>query len=205
MPDTPCALEVNQLVITRDNRPLHYQLHIHAGEIVAIQGRSGVGKSTLLSAIAGFVTPQQGEILWQGQLLLALPANQRPVAMLFQDHNLFEHLSVKTNLQLGFDGPAPMQALAEGCAALQVSELLHKTPAQLSGGQRQRVAIIRTLLRPEPLILLDEPFAELDPATRQQAVNWVGNTARATGKTLLLVTHQQDDVTQLADRALMLG
>jgi len=198
-------LEIENLIITRDGTPLHYQLCVTAGEILAIQGRSGVGKSTLLSALAGFVTPCSGDIRWQGRSLLTLSAEQRPVTMLFQDHNLFEHLSVWDNLQLGFSGPAPVTALKEAAEALQVSEFLRKKPPTLSGGQRQRVAIIRTLLRPEPIVLLDEPFAELDPGTRQLATEWTLDSARRQQKTVLMVTHQQEDVSRLADRAIELG
>jgi len=197
-------LEINNLIIQRDRQPLHYQLAVAEGEILAIQGRSGVGKSTLLGALAGFVETQSGDMRWQGQSLLPLAADQRPVSMLFQDHNLFEHLSALDNMQLGFPGPAPTEALLKAAKALEVDELLQKKPTELSGGQRQRIAIIRTLLRPEPIVLLDEPFAELDQHTRHQATDWVKQTAKQAGKTVLLVTHQQEDVTQLADRLLVL-
>lgn len=197
-------LEINNLIIQRDGQPLHYQLAVAEGEILAIQGRSGVGKSTLLGALAGFVETKSGDMRWQGQSLTALAADQRPVSMLFQDHNLFEHLSALDNMQLGFPGPAPTEALLKAARALEVDELLQKKPTELSGGQRQRIAIIRTLLRPEPIVLLDEPFAELDQHTRQRAANWVKQTAKQAGKTVLLVTHQQEDVTQVADRLLEL-
>jgi len=199
------VLEIDQLMILRDQTPLHYDFNVARGEILAIQGRSGVGKSTLLSALAGFVTPQQGDMRWQGESLLPLAPEQRPVSMLFQDHNLFEHLSVEANLKLGFPGAAPVQALHQAAEQLGVATFLNKKPSELSGGQRQRVAIIRTLLRPEPLVLLDEPFAELDPSTRQLAAEWVKQQAKSAGKTLLLITHQQEDVTRLADRNLVLG
>ncbi|MDI3323530.1 ATP-binding cassette domain-containing protein [Pontibacterium granulatum] len=197
-------LEINNLVIQRDGQALHYQLAVAEGEILAIQGRSGVGKSTLLGALAGFVDTESGDMRWQGQSLLPLAADQRPVSMLFQDHNLFEHLSALDNMQLGFPGLAPKEELLEAAKALDVDELLQKKPTELSGGQRQRIAIIRTLLRPEPIVLLDEPFAELDQHTRHQAADWVKRTAKQAGKTVLLVTHQQEDVTQLADRLLVL-
>lgn len=197
-------LEINNLVIQRDGQSLHYQLAVAEGEILAIQGRSGVGKSTLLGALAGFVETESGDMHWQGQSLSALAADQRPVSMLFQDHNLFEHLSALDNMRLGFPGPAPTEALLAAAKALEVEDLLQKKPTELSGGQRQRIAIIRTLLRPEPIVLLDEPFAELDQHTRQQAADWVKQTAKQAGKTVLLVTHQQEDVAQLADRLLVL-
>ena len=197
-------LEINQLQVARDQHRLNYDLRIERGEILALQGVSGVGKSTLLSTIAGFVQPVSGALIWQGEDLLPLPAFERPVSMLFQDNNLFEHISAWENLKLGFGAEVPLAQIEAAAGALGVSELLAKKPATLSGGQRQRIAIIRTLLRPEPIVLLDEPFAELDAKTRQVATDWVAKVARQQHKTLLLVTHQQEDVTRLADRAIVL-
>jgi thiamine transport system ATP-binding protein len=197
-------LEIETLKLERDGQLLAYDFHVPEGQILAIQGRSGVGKSSLLSAIAGFLKPRSGSIRWQGHSLLALAVEQRPVSLLFQDTNLFEHLSVKDNLCLGFSDP-PHEALWGAAEQLQIDQHLDKRPGELSGGQRQRIALIRTLLRPEPLVLLDEPFAELDPHTRKLATDWTRNTAKTNGKTLLLVTHQAGDVEQVADRRLELG
>ncbi|MEH6825339.1 MAG: ATP-binding cassette domain-containing protein [Motiliproteus sp.] len=197
-------LEIETLKLERDGQLLAYDFHVPEGQILAIQGRSGVGKSSLLNAIAGFLKPRSGSIRWQGHSLLALAVEQRPVSLLFQDTNLFEHLSVKDNLCLGFSDP-PYEALWGAAEQLQIDQHLDKRPGELSGGQRQRIALIRTLLRPEPLVLLDEPFAELDPHTRKLATDWTRNTARTNGKTLLLVTHQADDVEKVADRRLELG
>ncbi len=198
-------LEIDSLCLLRDNRQLRYDFQLVTGQILAVQGRSGVGKSSLLSAIAGFLVPSAGSIRWQGRAIESLPVASRPVSLLFQDHNLFEHLSVWDNLCLGFSGPVPQQALRAAAVELAVADQLEKRPGALSGGQRQRIALIRTLLRPEPLVLLDEPFAELDPQTRQLATSWTRRIAKQQGKTLLLVTHQADDVAQVADRCLELG
>ncbi|WP_250655895.1 ATP-binding cassette domain-containing protein [Alkalimarinus coralli] len=198
-------LDICQLKITREGRDLNYDLQLDEGNILAIQGISGVGKSTLLSAIAGFVEPSDGAVKWKGQLLNVLPVEERPVSYLFQDHNLFEHLSVMENLLLGFPGVAPKQDLVEAAGTLKVNDQLDKRPGSLSGGQRQRVALIRTLLRPEPIVLLDEPFAELDPETRLLTASWVKKTAKEKGKTVLMVTHQSEDVEQVADECLVLN
>ncbi|MFC6672974.1 ATP-binding cassette domain-containing protein [Marinobacterium aestuariivivens] len=198
-------LEIDDLDVMRDGARLHYRLQVDAGEILAIQGRSGVGKTTLLDAIAGFEEPLAGDIRWQRRSLLGQPAERRPVSMLFQDHNLFEHLSVHDNLRLGFGDRIPEDRLLNACERLGVATLLARRPGELSGGQRQRVALIRTLLRPEPIVLLDEPFAELDPETRETAARWTRQTAREDHKTLLLVTHQDEDVRLVADRALNLS
>ena len=198
------GLQIHQLQVVLEGYRLYYDLSVAEGECLAIQGRSGVGKSTLLHTLAGFIRPHSGSIHWQGADLLALPADRRPVSMLFQDHNLFEHLSVRANLKLGFEQPPSEACLNAAADALEVSDQLEKQPAELSGGQRQRIGLIRTLLRPEPLILLDEPFAELDPHTRKKAVLWTRETAEKAGKTLLLITHQNEDADQLADRVLQL-
>ncbi|WP_432470990.1 ATP-binding cassette domain-containing protein [Amphritea sp. HPY] len=195
-------LKIDNLTLERDNQLLAYNFDVQEGQILAIQGRSGVGKTSLFSAIAGFLKPRSGNILWRGESLLKLKIEQRPVSLLFQDINLFEHLSVKENLCLGFSGDAPYEQLLEAATQLNVDQQLNKRPGGLSGGQRQRIALIRTLLRPEPLILLDEPFAELDPKTRELATEWTRNTAKANGKTVLMVTHQAEDVERVADLCL---
>ncbi len=198
-------LNIDDLHIRLGNWSLNYQLQVATGEILAIQGKSGVGKSTLLHAIAGFIPNERGSIRWQGQSLDRLPVEQRPVSLLFQDHNLFEHLSVAENLGLGFHGAIPWPAIEQAARQLEVSQLLQSKPGNCSGGQRQRIALIRTLLRPEPIVLLDEPFAELDAQTRELATHWVRQTAKAGHKTVLLVTHQDEDVERVADRRLVLG
>lgn len=199
-------LLIQNLVLRRGSWQRFYDLQIELGAIVTIQGRSGAGKSALLAAIAGFEPVAEGDIQWQGQSLLSLPIEQRPVSMLFQEHNLFEHLSIAQNLKLGlkFATETARQAAIQAAAeALEINAYLTKMPSELSGGQRQRVALLRTMLRPEPIILLDEPFAELDAYTREMAAIWVRTTAKTANKTLLLVTHQHEDVERLADQNLI--
>lgn len=199
-------LTIQNLLLRRGAWQRRYDLHVEQGAIVTIQGRSGAGKSALLAAIAGFEPVAEGDIQWQAQSLLALAIEQRPVSMLFQEHNLFEHLSVAQNLKLGLNfasDAARQEALHIAAQALEIAAYLSKMPHELSGGQRQRVALLRTLLRPEPIILLDEPFAELDAYTREIAANWVRTTAKAAHKTVLLVTHQNEDVERLADHNLI--
>jgi thiamine transport system ATP-binding protein len=196
-------LSIQNLHIRRGASRLHYEFSVRKGEIVAIQGVSGVGKTTLLEAIAGFVEPEQGQILWLNEFISDLPAYKRPVSMLFQDNNLFEHLSVIGNLRLA-DQAIVLETFTKAASDLDVAQHLNKLPTQCSGGQRQRFGLIRTMLRREPIILLDEPFSELDSQTRQQAVHWTWHKAREQGKTVLLVTHQHEDVAQMADRVIHL-
>jgi len=198
-------LEVDQLQVRWKAVLLRYDLSVEAGEIVTIQGRSGVGKTTLLNAIAGFQDVSAGDIRWQGRSILSLSVTQRPVSMLFQEHNLFEHLSVWQNLQLGLGVGDHQLRIQQAAEVLEVADQLDKSPLKLSGGQRQRIAILRTLLRPEPIVLLDEPFAELDSTTRLIANDWVRKTAKLANKTVLLVTHQDEDVQRVGDRNILLG
>lgn len=199
-------LLIDKLAIRRGDNMLRYDFSLGAGRIMTIQGRSGAGKSTLLDLIAGFLQPEQGDIVWGDQSLLHLSVEQRPVSMLFQAHNLFEHISVAKNLKLGLN-PGVDSAVSEAdvetaVKALGVEELLQRKPTALSGGQRQRIALLRTMLRPEPLVLLDEPFTGLDDVTREQAADWVRSAARKYHKTMLLITHQDEDVSRLADERL---
>lgn len=198
-------LEIDQLEVRWKEVRLTYDFSVEVGEILTIQGRSGVGKTTLLNIIAGFEQADKGDIRWQGDSILSLKVTQRPVSMLFQEHNLFEHLSVWQNLQLGLKGDDIAQRIKQAAKVLEVTDQLDKSPLKLSGGQRQRIAILRTLLRPEPIVLLDEPFAELDFTTRLIANDWVRETAKANHKTVLLVTHQDEDVVRVGDRNLLLG
>ena len=197
-------LEIDHLEVRWKAVTLAYHFTVEVGEILTIQGRSGVGKTTLLNAIAGFEMISKGDIRWDGHSIVPLKVTQRPVSMLFQEHNLFEHLSVWQNLQFGLVGGDIEQRIRAAAETLEVGDQLHKSPLKLSGGQRQRIAILRTLLRPEPIVLLDEPFAELDATTRLIANNWVRKTAKAANKTVLLITHQDEDVARVGDRNLRL-
>lgn len=199
-------LEIDHLEVRWKEVVLKYNFTVDVGEILTIQGRSGVGKTTLLNAIAGFEVVNQGDIRWDNRSIVSLKVTQRPVSMLFQEHNLFEHLSVWQNLQFGLVvGDDIEQRIRAAAEVLEVSDQLDKSPLKLSGGQRQRIAILRTLLRPEPIVLLDEPFAELDATTRLIANDWVRETAKASDKTVLLITHQDEDVARVGDRNLLLS
>lgn len=198
------ALNVDQLNIVYPDWQRSYSFTVETGERLAIKGPSGVGKSTLLLCLAGFIQPTSGSAYWHDQDLLALEPHQRPISMLFQEDNLFEHLSVERNLKLALSETG-LGKLGSAVERLGISDQLNKLPGQLSGGQRQRVGLIRTLLRPEQLIILDEPFAELDTETRALALEFSREQIEAEGKTLLLITHQDEDIAALATRTLHLS
>ena len=182
------------------------------GQVVAIMGASGSGKSTLLNLLAGFIQPQTdaGQILLDGQRVDHLEPSQRPVTSLFQDHNLFAHMSVFNNLALGIRASLKLTAneKAQVEAALDqvgLKGLGSRLPKQLSGGQRQRVALGRALVRRKPLLLLDEPFSALDPALRQEMAVLVKSLSQQHQLTVLLVTHEPKDVLLLAETVVFIA
>ena len=201
------SLVLDQVQLDFDEFHLRADLKVEKGEVLAVIGPSGGGKSTLLSVIGGFLMPDHGRIGWDGADLTALPASARPVSMVFQEHNLFPHLTAFQNVALGV---APSMRLnqeehAAVMAALEqvgLEGLDARKPAELSGGQRGRVAIARVLVMARPVLLLDEPFAALGPALRQEMLGLVREVARDRDLTVLLVTHQPDDARR-ADRVVL--
>ncbi len=186
-----------------------YSLRVGPGEIVAITGRSGAGKSTLLDLVAGFIKPLSGTISFNGNELSLLPVEKRPVSILFQADNLFDHLSVTANLSLGLvlglaSGRKKNQALEAALKEVGLAGFGPRRARNLSGGQQQRVALARTLLRNQPILLLDEPFANLDTQTAQAMRDLVSALARQHKWHTLIVSHQSEDVSGFADRAFTL-
>ncbi len=176
---------------------------ISAGARLAVMGPSGAGKSSLLLAIAGFIAPTSGRILWGDQDLTARDPAQRPVSMLFQDQNLFPHLTLLQNVVLGLTagGRAAAAQLAQAEVALAKVGLPSyggRKPAQVSGGQMGRAALARVLLQARPLLLLDEPFAALDQDLRHQMLDLVVQVAAQTAATVLMVTHDDRDAARFA-------
>ncbi len=206
--DEIASVRLDQVEISRGAEVWQHHLQIASGQILMIKGPSGCGKTTLLEAVAGFVPLRAGQIWVNRQRIDHLPAEKRPVSLLFQQQNFFEHLSVQQNLALGFDQARPSdqqwQAIHAALKALDVEGLLDRRPGQLSGGQRQRLALLRCVLRPRPLVLLDEPFSALDDVRRQQAAHWLKQQVQATGQVVFLVSHRQQDADELADQLLLM-
>ncbi|MBL5931542.1 thiamine ABC transporter ATP-binding protein ThiQ [Lelliottia amnigena] len=190
--------------------PMRFTLTAKQGEMIAILGPSGAGKSTLLNLIAGFLPPARGEMTINGQDHTHTPPSQRPVSMLFQENNLFTHLTVRQNIGLGMD---PGLKLTEGqrqkCDAIAqqmgLTELSDRLPGELSGGQRQRVALARCLVREQPILLLDEPFSALDPALRQEMLQLVKDVCQQKQLTMLMVSHSVEDAASIAPRAVVIA
>ena len=175
-----------------------------SGATVAVMGPSGGGKSTLLSAVAGFLAPEGGRILWDGRDLTPLAPGDRPVGILFQDNNLFPHLTALANVALGLRPTlrptAAERARAEAALSrVGLAGLGARRPSELSGGQQSRAALARLLVQDRPLALMDEPFAALGPALKAEMLALTKATLSARGATLLLVTHDPEEARAVAD------
>ncbi len=195
------------LTITQDDFTLRALLGVEAGARVAVIGPSGAGKSTLLAAIAGLITAQ-GRILWRGTRIDPMPPAERPLSILFQDHNLFPHLTVFDNVALGVDPALKRTAAlrAQVMAALErvgLADLAARRPGQLSGGQISRAGLARALLRERPILLLDEPFAALGPAMKADMLDLVAQITGEQGITLLMVTHDPTDAQRICPQTLL--
>ncbi len=187
--------------------PMQFTLSVQKGERVAIIGESGAGKSTLLNLIAGFDLPTSGEIWLNNCNHTQTEVASRPVSMLFQDNNLFPHLTVEQNIGLALVPSLKLNAgqkaqVAEIADKMGIAEFLARRADQLSGGQKQRVALARTLLRDKPILLLDEPFSALDPKRREELQQLVAQLCQERNLTLLMVTHQIKESRALFDRIL---
>jgi thiamine transport system ATP-binding protein len=181
-----------------------YSVQVSAGALCAVVGPSGGGKTTLLHMIAGFERPIGGTLRFGGRDLLPLRPAERPVAMLFQDHNLFPHLTARQNVGLGVRPSLRLHAaeherVAAALAAVDLRDLADRRPGEMSGGQRQRVALARALVTEKPLLLLDEPFAALDPGLRRSMIRLVDAIRRERGITTVLTIHTPEDVFETAD------
>ena len=189
--------------------PYTFSMEAKAGEVTAISGASGTGKSTLLDLLAGFLTPQAGSIDLDRQTLLPLPPEARPVSLLLQSDSLFEHLSAARNVALGLPagiGNAEARPqIAGALAEVGLDGLGDQLASTLSGGQKQRVALARTLLRARPILLLDEPFSALDDDTRVAVRDLVRTLTIRHDWHTILVSHHADDIEALASRRYVLA
>jgi thiamine transport system ATP-binding protein len=191
-------IEVSAATFRYEDMAMSFTLAVPRDSITAIIGPSGAGKSTLLSLIAGFERPLSGRIAIAGRDLAGVPPAERPVSMIFQDHNAFAHLSVFDNVGLGILPSLRLSAdersrVDEALAQVELSNFAKRKPGELSGGERQRIAIARALVRNKPVLLLDEPFAALGPALRREMLDVIIALQRRRGLTVLMVSHQPED------------
>jgi thiamine transport system ATP-binding protein len=200
-------LNVEQVQISMGEFQLAADFPLPGEGTTAVLGPSGAGKSTLLAAIAGFQAVASGTISWDGKVMSADPA-KRPISMVFQDNNLFPHLSVAQNIGLGLRSnlrlsPDEKRQVQQALARVGLSGKENEKPANLSGGQIARVALARVLLRDRPLLLLDEPFSALGPALRTEMLALVREVAQEIHATVLMVSHNPEDARMIADNVIL--
>ena len=207
MPDP--AIRLADVTVRFAEKRLAFDCTIPAGAAVAVAGPSGAGKSTLFNVIAGFERPAGGSVALFGEDMAGRDPAERPVSVVFQDNNLFAHLSVADNIGLGIDpglklDAAGREAVDAALTRVGLAGYGMRLPGSLSGGERQRVALARALVRRRPILLLDEPFAALDPAMRADMARLIAELHAETKSTLLFITHQPEDIGRLAERVLFL-
>jgi len=201
-------LRLESCVVENGGFLLRADLQITRGARVAVIGPSGAGKSTLIEAIAGFLPLSSGHISWNGTDLTAVEPGKRPVAMLFQDGNLFPHLTVAQNVGLGIRVGLRLDStqrdrVEQALVRVGLAGMGTRKPAALSGGQQSRVALARVLVQGRDLLLLDEPFAALGPALKVEMLDLVAELVAETGATLLMVSHDPGDARRISDQVVL--
>lgn len=203
-------LEVKDIVLKQGTFEMRANLGLEPSARVAVIGPSGAGKSTLLMALAGFLTPVNGRVYWQGEEITGTTPNVRPFSVLFQDNNLFPHMTVAQNVGLGLR-PSLLLSAEEServeCALTSVGldGMGARKPAELSGGQQSRAALARVMVQSKPMILLDEPFAALGPALKIEMLDLVARLCTDTGAGLLMVSHDPSDARRICESAILVA
>jgi thiamine transport system ATP-binding protein len=204
-------LDLTDLTITFDGTPAvrGVDLRVADGDVLAVLGPSGCGKSTLLRAVAGLEQVASGVVSWDGEDLAATPTHRRGFALMFQDGQLFDHLSVARNVGYA----QRLRGLGRRAVRAEVDDLLElvglaghaeRLPRTLSGGERQRVALARSLAARPRLLLLDEPLSALDTELRARLASDLRRIMTEAGTTALLVTHDQGEAYAVADRVALM-
>lgn len=179
------------------------------GELVSLLGPSGCGKTTTLNLIAGILSPSQGQIFFDGEDITQRRPEDRQIGMIFQTYALYPHMTVRANIEF----PLKMAKLgkeekekriASMLSILDIGDLLDRKPSQLSGGQQQRVAIARALVKQPRLLLMDEPFSNLDKKLRVKMRSEIRNLQQQLGITTIFVTHDQEEASSISDRIILM-
>lgn len=202
-------IALERVTFRYEDMEMRFDAQFPTASFTAVIGPSGGGKSTLLNLIAGFEAPQGGRVLIDGMDVTALPPDQRPVSMIFQDNNVFAHLDLWQNVALGVSPSLRLDAAQRArvdaaLAEVGIAALAHRKPGEVSGGERQRVAVARALVRDRPVLLLDEPFAALGPALRRDMLDLVKAMQQSRHLTVVMVTHQPEDALAAASHTAFL-
>ena len=206
MSDNPLDVHIRHTLHTAQGvLPMEVDFSLVRGSMMALTGPSGSGKTTLLRLIAGLIHPTSGRIAFQNEVWLDtasriyVPAQKRHIGFVFQDYALFPHMTVRKNLSFALAENQSSGIVNEMLEATGLMQLADRKPAQLSGGQQQRVALARALVRKPDLLLMDEPFAALDPEMRYQLQDLLLKLHRQHNFSVILVTHDMAEIFRLAD------
>lgn len=208
-------LTIEHLSITyQKNTPIieDFNLSLNSGDILAMLGDSGSGKTSILKSIAGLITIQTGYIALDNRILndkkQHIPPENRNIGMVFQDYALFPHLTIEKNIAFGLSHLHKKQQKSRIIQLLDLVDLPNIEsyyPHQLSGGQQQRVALVRSLANKPKVLLLDEPFSNLDSSHKQPLIKQMRYILKQENMTAIFVTHNEDEAKKLADKTLMLN
>ena len=203
-------LQVKNLFVDLGGFRLTADFEIERGSLISIVGPSGACKSTILNALAGFIPLTSGVIKWNGSDITKLDPGLRPLSILFQDYNLFSHLTVKDNIAIGLRPNLKLDDLETEMVNSIIEEVgLSKfkfiKPFQLSGGQRTRVSLARSIVRSKPILLLAEAFSCLGPALRSEMIKLIKNKSIKEGITLIMVSHHIKDAIELDQKVIFVN
>lgn len=203
------AVELDKVRLRLGTQDFDLDCTFPQSRITAVVGASGSGKSTLLNLVAGFEAPDSGRVMIGGQDMTALDPSERPVSSIFQDNNLFAHLDIFTNVALGVSPGLKLrledrERIEMALARVGLARFDKRLPGTLSGGERQRAALARALVRKKPVMLLDEPFAALDPGLRAGMTSLLLDLHEETKNTVIIVTHHPEDIKKLAQQVVFL-
>lgn len=198
------SIRLEKIALQLGSKRFSFDIAMTGGAITAVTGPSGSGKSTLLNLIAGFEIPESGRVLIAGEDVTHAHPSQRPISLVFQDNNLFAHLDLVTNIGLGVDPSLKLSRedrvrISQSLERVGLAGFETRKPGTLSGGERQRAAFARVLVRKRPVLLMDEPFAALDPELRSSMASLLLDLHRETGNTVVIVSHDRAEVQKLAD------
>jgi len=210
MKSDQAKVTLEQVSLQLGQQHFFFDTSFEEAKVTAVVGPSGSGKSTLLNLVAGFEKPTGGRVLIGSDDMGGHDPAERPISLIFQDNNLFAHLDIATNIGLGISPSLRLTQddetkIASALERVGLAGFEKRLPSSMSGGERQRAALARALVRQRAIMLLDEPFAALDPGLRAGMAGLLKELQSENGNTVLLVTHHPDDIRRLADAVVFLS
>lgn len=210
MKSDQAKVRLEQVSLQLGQQHFFFDTSFEEAKVTAVVGPSGSGKSTLLNLVAGFEKPTGGRVLIGADDMGGRDPAERPISLIFQDNNLFAHLDIATNIGLGISPSLRLTQddktkIASALERVGLAGFEKRLPSSMSGGERQRAALARALVRQRAVMLLDEPFAALDPGLRAGMAGLLKELQSENGNTVLLVTHHPDDIRRLADAVVFLS